>query len=51
MNNRKLRLCLVDIEAFVDRLGQSVVVKLENSVQAATEHVGPLFEVRKKLAA
>ena len=42
---RKLRLCLADIEYFVDRWGQSIVIDLKNVVQAAAEHVGQIFEV------
>ena len=41
---RKLRLCLVEIEAFVNRSGQYIVSDLKNDEQAA-EHVGRLFEV------
>ena len=40
----KTRLCLAEIEAFVDFRGWSVVGDLENGGQAATEHVGRLFE-------
>ena len=35
----------MDIEAFIDILGQSLVGDLENLWQAAAEHVGRLFEV------
>ena len=42
---RKLRHWLVDIEAFVNRQGQSIVGDLENVGQAIAEHVGRLFKV------
>ena len=43
---RKLRLCLEDIEDLVDRYVVLNFGDLENSVQAAAEHVGRIFEAR-----
>ena len=42
---RKLRACLVQIEAFYDCWGWSVVGDLENGGQAAAEDVVWIFEV------
>ena len=41
---RKLRLCLSEIEAFVDRWGQSIAGDLENGGQDSDEYVVQLFE-------
>ena len=39
----EFRLCLEEIEAVVHRWGQYIIGDLENSGQAADEHVGWLF--------
>ena len=41
---RKLRLRLVEIEAFFDRWGQSIADDLENGGQDSNEYVVQLFE-------
>ena len=46
---QKARLFLVETEAFVDRWGQLIVGDLENSEQAANDHVGQLFEFSFKI--
>ena len=43
---QKWKLFLADIEASVDRWGQSIVGGLEKGIQDAYEHVGRIFEVR-----
>ena len=45
---QKPRLCLTDIEALVDRWGQSIVGDLEDSGQADADHVGRLSRSAKK---
>ena len=40
---RKLRLCLADIEVFVNCWGQSIICDLENGLKAAAEHVEQIF--------
>ena len=45
---QKYRLCLTEIEAFVDCWDQPIVGDLENGEQANAEHVGQFFEVSFK---
>ena len=42
---RKSRLCLAEIEAFVDHWGRLIVGDLENGGQADAEYLGRIFEV------
>ena len=42
---KKMRLCLADIEAFVNSWGWYIVDDMENGEQAAAEHVGLIIQV------
>ena len=46
MVNQKSKLSLVDIEAFIDHWGRLIAGDLESGGQAASEHMGRIFEVR-----
>ena len=46
MVNQKSKLSLVGIEAFIDNWGLLIAGDLESGGQAASKHVGRLFEVR-----